>query len=628
MDRQGQRKKKENKGLSLAVKGTVGALLLAALVLLVTAKARQQELSAPRQSSLPETATPMETQGVEAQATPEAGIVMHRPYLFADADGFLCPDEPLGEEGLRRALEILLPGDLTGAEQLRETLSRDAAALSRRDFARRVAAMSGWSADEQISLAPDAGAPTDLDRADPDFALLMEATVAHSEDTQGVVWTKAVCPGKHAPGVFLRGADLYCCGEDGYLLRNTCVTPLCFGADGRYSSGDEELDGYTREILAQLQEQFPEDAADRLALLKHANDYVRENFSYLGRRHVVEEGKDWNIEEAKVLLSTGKGNCYYFASGFRALARQLGFPANTAFGSLAGDGNIHAWTDLVIQGVPFTIDPQLEQRYKNDRFMRRYEDAAKNGYSRPDVEEMLSAGPYRELNFRQDVEQRGEVIAWTGENGAQGRVYLPCDYDGSKQYPVLLCLGADPAQLLGEDEESAYDNPVFHRKVTSKAFLDFLIQSGECAPLIVAAVEDAGQAEALLLHVTENYASFAEEASIEAIRAARGHFALACTGKALPETLPDLFGCVGLIGDFETSNAELALSKMSTLRFLLVAEGENSEHRRAAEETYLSCAGREGVWHSSLLLVPKTGDARTVLDAGLRHLLLYFAPNA
>ena len=114
-------------------------------------------------------------------------------------------------------------------------------------------------------------------------------------------------------------------------------------------------------------------------------DYVHDSFSYLGRRHVVQEGVDWSIEEAKLIFESGKGSCYHFAAAFRALARRLGYPAYTILRSLDGDpANVHAWTDIVIDGTPYVFDPQLHQRYGNERFMLSYEQArAYGGYVRP-----------------------------------------------------------------------------------------------------------------------------------------------------------------------------------------------------------------------------------------------------
>ena len=358
---------------------------LSAALLLGSCAAREAGGALPAADTPAQTATPAAQTAAPAEETPASAaeaaepLRLHTPCLFPDGDGFLDPDGPLTDEALTLALEALQPS----AEA--EAALRALAGGTRRDFARAVAALAGWTAEERLIPAEGALAPVDLDPADADHALLLELSVPHTEDAGGLTWAEAALPGAHEPGVFLRGCELYCAGEDGFLLRGESVGPLAFGADGRFTSGDAELDAMVSEVVAALQERYPEDATDRLAMLRHCYDYAYENFSYLGRRHAEPDGVDWSAEEAKTMFSTGKGSCYHYAAAFRAMARRLGFPAYTILRSLDGDpANIHAWTDIEIEGVAYIFDPQLHQRYGNERFMLTYKEAQQlGGYTRP-----------------------------------------------------------------------------------------------------------------------------------------------------------------------------------------------------------------------------------------------------
>lgn len=618
---------KKAKQKRLPVYIAIALALLALAVMLLLARFRPGKPLSPVETLPPETVAPSDVQE-EPAPTPEAPVLnAHAAYLFPDEANFLRPDDSLGEEALSRALELLLPAEPESAEALRTALTDGAGALSRREFARRVAELSGWTAEERLIPAEDALAPVDLDPSDPDFALLLEASVPHRADEQGAVWTETALSTGYEPGVFLRGTDLYCCGENGFLLRDCRLVPLYFGADGRFSSGDAELDGYVDECLAALLEQFPEDADDRLAMLRHCNDYVRETFSYLGRRHIAEAGVDWSAEEAKLIFSTGKGSCYNYAAAFRALARRLGFPASTILRSLDAEGNIHAWTEIVIGGVPYVFDPQLESRYGNDRFMLSYREAAQYGYSRPDVAEMLDQPLYRDMSSRQTPEQQGEVLTAQGEDGREFLLYLPYGYDPDGAYNVLLCLGSDPHSVLDEDSSFSYPNAVFGRDVNTKFFLDFLIQEHCCDPLIVVAADADADVSSLIRYTVEHCATYASDASEHALDAARGHFALTCSAGLSLRDVPDLFSCCALFeGSFPEEETLAALRERAPIRFLLVAEGEQSEQRAEAEASYAACAGLDSVWNSCLLLLPRTDNTRMVFDAGLRHLLFYFSP--
>ena len=571
----------------------------------------------------------------------------HIAFLFSDGENFLNPDVPLDAAALNAAVEALLPD---GADEavtlLRQELNEiGMAAGSRRDFARQIAALNEWTAEERVAAAEGVLVPVDLDPNDPDFALLLGGSVSHQPKDGSASWADTQLPTNYDPGMFLRGTELYCVGEDGYLLRDANVGPLHFGPDGRFTSGDEELDAYVTECLASLQEQFPEDASDRFAMLRHCYDYVRDSYTYLGRMHKVEEGVDWSIEDARIMFSSGKGNSYNYAAAFRALARRLGYPANTVCRSLdiSMPDNIHAWTDLVIKGIPYVFDPQLEKHFGNDRWMLRYEDAKKYGYIRPDPAVFLGYEAYTDMQYTQPPEQQGEVIAAKGEGGETYLVYLPYGYDPAKPYKVLIYLNGadgDPYKMLGTDYRYSHGNAYFGAAVNTKYYLDYLIQEGYCDPLIVVSTNEGISPNIgdrylrLIQHTVDNYSTYAASSQVEDLVAARDYFAIAGPSNASQsiclalQTMPDIFAYYGLFsGMYQPEETLAAFREKDVIRFLMMAAGDQDYMCPVMTATYEVWSQLENVQDSCLMIVPKAEHDWLAFDAAIRHMLFYFSPK-
>lgn len=592
------------------------------------------------------------------------GLRAHTAFLFTDEEGFLRPDEPLQAAELKQALEALLPegepmpdglpaGGTVDGEVLKTALAgcltpEERAALtgeplSRRAFARLIAAVCGWSEDERLIPEPEALAPADLSPADADFALLLEAAVPHRADEAGTPWSAAALPTGREPGMFLLGTTLCCCGRDGYLLRDADVGPLHFGPDGCFSSGDEELDGYVTECLGALMEQFPEDARDRMAMLRHCYDYVRDKFVYLGRGHQIEEGTDWSAEDAKIMFRTGKGNCYNYAAAFRALARRLGYPANTVLRSLDTPDNEHAWTDIVIDGIPYVFDPQLEAHWNNDRWMLRYEDAKKYGYRRPDPAVFLGYEAYADMKYEQPPREEGKVFAEEYQQGETYLVYLPYGYDPQQQYNVLIYLNGadgDPYKMLGTDYRYSHGNTYFQTAVNTKYYIDYLIQEGYCDPLIVVSTNEiiadwiGDRYLRLIQYTVEHYSTYAASPEVEDLIAARDHFAIAGPSNASQsicaaiQTMPDIFAYYGLFsGMYQQQETLEAFRQKGEIRFLMMAAGEQDYQWPVMEDAYEVWAKLDNVDDSCLMIVPNADHDWTAFDAAIRHLLFYFSPK-
>lgn len=593
------------------------------------------------------------------------GLMPHMAFLFTDGEGFLRPDEPLQAEELGRALEVLLPAGASAPTGLPESGEVDGEALralladymteeerdavksgdfSRRDFARLIAGLCGWSPDELLSPEAEAVAPADLSPGDADFALLLEASVPHHEDAAGTVWAEAALPTGREPGMFLMGTTLCCCGRDGYLLRDTDVGPLHFGPDGCFTSGDEELDGYVTECLGALMEQYPEDASDRFAMLRHCYDYVRDSFVYLGRGHQIEEGTDWSAEDAKIMFRTGKGNCYNYAAAFRALARRLGYPANTVLRSLDTPDNTHAWTDIVIDGIPYVFDPQLEAHWNNDRWMLRYEDAKKYGYKRPDPATFLGYEAYSEMKYEQPPREQGKVLAEEAGPGETYLVYLPYGYDPQKQYNVLIYLNGadgDPYKMLGTDYRYSHGNTYFQTAVNTKYFIDYLIQEGYCDPLIVVSTNETiadwigDRYLRLIQYTAENFSTYAASPEVEDLVAAREHFAIAGPSNASQsicaaiQTMPDIFAYYGLFSGLYRQQETLeAFSQKGEIKFLLMAAGDQDYQWPVMEAAYEVWSKLDNVDESALMIVENADHDWTAFDGAIRYFLFYFSPKS
>ena len=592
------------------------------------------------------------------------GFEPHRPYLFPDGDGFLRPDEPLTAEELKTALGVLLPEDAAMPEGLPQSGEVDGAALgeslsawlteeergalesgplSRRAFARLAAKLCGWTEDERVIPADDTRAPSDLAPGDADFALLLEASVPHRADAEGKPWTEAPLPSDREPGMFLLGTTLCCCGRDGYLLRDADVGPLHFGPDGRFTSGDEELDACVTDCLGALMEQYPEDADDRFAMLRHCYDYVRDKFVYLGRGHQIEEGVDWSAEDAKIMFRTGKGNCYNYAAAFRALARRLGYPANTVCRSLDLPDNEHCWTDIVIDGIPYVFDPQLEAHWNNDRWMLRYEDARKYGYTRPDPATFLGYEAYADMKYEQPPREQGKVFSEEYQQGETYLVYLPYGYDPQKQYNVLIYLNGadgDPYKMLGTDYQYSHGNTYFQCAVNTKYYIDYLIQEGYCDPLIVVSTNEiiadwiGDRYLRLIQYTVEHYSTYAASPEVEDLVAAREHFAIAGPSNASQsicaaiQTMPDIFAYYGLFSGMFQQEATLeAFRQKGEIKFLMMAAGEQDYQWPVMEAAYEVWAALDNVDDSCLMIVPNADHDWTAFDAAIRHLLFYFSPK-
>ena len=169
--------------------------------------------------------------------------------------------------------------------------------------------------------------------------------------------------GRPAEGPVLIDSQLYCAGGNGYFLKNAYAGSLYFDAAGRYTSGNAELDGY---VLAAIRA-ATDDTMNRDERLRAMYLYVRDSFTYL-RRHYYKTGDvGWATQEALTMYSTGRGNCYCFASAFWAAARALGFDAKIVSGTYGEEEAPHGWVEILRGGERYTYDVEIEMAVRRDR---------------------------------------------------------------------------------------------------------------------------------------------------------------------------------------------------------------------------------------------------------------------
>jgi len=152
------------------------------------------------------------------------------------------------------------------------------------------------------------------------------------------------------------------CTPGGAILKSAGWGTFSFDANGLYTSGDTALDRQTASIIASCT------SASMTQEQKLYACYCRvRSYQYLGRNG-VQSGSALPYQTAlgfaKTMYTTGKGDCYNFASAFCFLARQLGYDARTVIGKCAYKWNTyaipHGWVEITIGGTVCLFDAELE----------------------------------------------------------------------------------------------------------------------------------------------------------------------------------------------------------------------------------------------------------------------------
>lgn len=315
-------------------------------------------------------------------------LTEHSVFLFCDEDGYLNPDLPLTADAMRQALEALavpeavawFPGMPMGdvavdGKTVTSVLSAFGITAefsqepTRSEFA--CAILEGLGRTEE-RVAVTGQIPPDVTADRTDAGALLEASVAHTPDDAGTLWSEAELPVLYAPGFHNIDGWLYCVDENNRFVKDAQVGLLQFGSDGRYTCGDAALDQKVADILKQIILDNPD--LERLELLRKAYEYSRDSFEYLRKFPPYEYGQTgWEIGDAIEMLDGGKGNCYNYAAVFWALARGLGYDARAISGTCLSDRQPHGWVIIAFDGEDYLFDPEWEMDYRVDRHIYHYD---------------------------------------------------------------------------------------------------------------------------------------------------------------------------------------------------------------------------------------------------------------
>ena len=201
---------------------------------------------------------------------------------------------------------------------------------------------------------------------------VMEVTVPHSfaEGADGTeVWTgfeeadTGLPEGFRTGGVHLYQGWSYRYSEEARdILRSCDESGFVYDANGHFTTGDSEVDQKLREIV--LSRTDPDMTGDEM--LRAVFAYCRDTYRYLKWNLYPAGDTSFMLAAAQRMLSTGRGNCYCYASVFWYLARWFGYDAEIFSGAVLG--STHCWVE--IDG--YIYDTQLEWRYVHDWGRSRY----------------------------------------------------------------------------------------------------------------------------------------------------------------------------------------------------------------------------------------------------------------
>ena len=299
-------------------------------------------------------------------------------WLRPDEHGLLAPEDPFTRADAFSAVETLLedPGELDPLTAAWSDAPDEA--LSREELRGLLYAL--FDCDEADSVLAESF-PTgeeDVTRARAAFCLSRLLGAAPQEDfyypdAAPDRWAYSELSAAAAPGVLDRESlrqetldgflwfdgYLYRLDEEGWFLADVEYDGLRYGPDGRFTSGDRDLDRYVAETITR----YAQPGHTRLERLKDLYLHVKNDFKYLVRNYYASGDHGWEIPEALTLYETGKGNCYCYAGVFWSLARGMGYNASAYSGTMGNQNQPHAWTEISLDGEIYICDPEIEMNY-------------------------------------------------------------------------------------------------------------------------------------------------------------------------------------------------------------------------------------------------------------------------
>ena len=209
----------------------------------------------------------------------------------------------------------------------------------------------------------------DVDKSYWAYYDILEASLTHRANGNGgkpETWSELDDTPLRLPGGLYwpnsGSLDFYCIDpETGFPILDGYYGTFYFGPDGRYTSGDAEIDGYAKEALSGI---ISSDMTQEQKL-HAAFNYTRDSFTYVGRNTYEMGDVSWALEEARTMFATKHGNCYCYAGVFYVLARQLGYDAVLISGKVNNNNPVpHGWVEIEFDGQFYMYDTQLEMQYR------------------------------------------------------------------------------------------------------------------------------------------------------------------------------------------------------------------------------------------------------------------------
>ncbi len=252
----------------------------------------------------------------------------------------------------------LFSGDEKGSFNPEAALTRAQAAVAFDKLLGRVPDKAAMDDCAALCYFPDV--PTDH----WGYPYIMEAVTQHRRADDGFggeVWADIVSrPTVLDDGFYRIDGWLYRV-KDGAFLRSAADGCLTFDDNGRYTTGNRELDG----MLNALIEEKTSAAKTRDEKLRILYNYIRDEFKYIKRDLVGKGTVDWEADYALRFLKEGKGNCFSFSAAYCLLCREFGLDAKTVIGAAGRySPSTHCWVEAVLDGETYMFDPELEWLFR------------------------------------------------------------------------------------------------------------------------------------------------------------------------------------------------------------------------------------------------------------------------
>ena len=299
-------------------------------------------------------------------------------WLFPDEHGFLLPQDPFTGADASKALYTLLTDAGAAAGLAGPFRAEPDAPLQLPQLRELLTALFAPAQVKEAleSVFPTGEEPVDRARAAWCMEVLLDRGPQEERyfpDVSPDHWAYDQLTAASAPGTLDKAAlmaetldgflwfdgYLYRLDQDGYFVVSQTVDNLSYGKNGRFTSGNEELDARVAEALLKLMEP----GKTRQEHLRAVYLHVKNDFKYLVRNYYDSGATGWEIPEALTMYETGKGNCYNYAGMFWSLVRGLGYNAVTYSGTQGLQYTPHAWTEILLDGRWYICDPELEMNY-------------------------------------------------------------------------------------------------------------------------------------------------------------------------------------------------------------------------------------------------------------------------